>query len=105
MSTHSYSSTPAAATSDGTVQSYLRIANGQGGLAAATISVGDWFGRSVASVGDLDNDGVPDMAVGALLEDEDRRGVASRAGRRANTPRAQRGHAIPQAFGAVYSDT
>jgi hypothetical protein len=33
------------------------------------LGVGDWFGFSVASLGDLDGDGVPDLAVGAPLTD------------------------------------
>ena len=31
---------------------------------------GDGFGRSVAGLGDFDEDGVPDMAVGAIEDDD-----------------------------------
>ena len=31
---------------------------------------GDWFGHSVTSLGDLDGDGVSDLAVGAIFDDE-----------------------------------
>ena len=32
-----------------------------------TISANDWFGNAVANIGDLDGDGITDMAVGALI--------------------------------------
>ena len=34
-----------------------------------TISSGDWFGNAVANIGDLDGDGITDMAVGAERDD------------------------------------
>ena len=34
-----------------------------------TISSGDWFGNAVANIGDLDGDGITDMAVGASYDD------------------------------------
>ena len=34
-----------------------------------TISSGDWFGNAVANIGDLDGDGITDMAVGAEQDD------------------------------------
>ena len=34
-----------------------------------TISANDWFGNAVANIGDLDGDGITDMAVGAELDD------------------------------------
>jgi GEVED domain/FG-GAP-like repeat/Cadherin domain/FG-GAP repeat len=52
---------------DGTVKSRQKIASGVGGGPALTN--GDQFGRSVAGVGDLDGDGVRDMAVGAYYDD------------------------------------
>jgi hypothetical protein len=54
---------------NGTVKSSQKIANGIGGGPA--IAAGDYFGHSVASVGDLDGDGVSDLAVGASKDDTD----------------------------------
>ena len=71
----SCSSTP-----DGTVKSHQKISNTEGGF-TGILDDGDWFGSSVASLGDLDGDGVGDLAVGAY-HDEDggtrpRRGVGA----------------------------
>jgi hypothetical protein len=49
---------------DGTVKSALKIATGQGGF-GGTLDTSDYFGRSMAALGDLDGDGVRDLAVGA----------------------------------------
>jgi hypothetical protein len=49
--------------SDGTAKSYTEIRNGEGGLAAGTLSNGDAFGYRVEGLGDLNKDGVPDIAV------------------------------------------
>ena len=55
-----------AATSDGSVDSKVEIndsiENGP------TLANGYWFGRSVENVGDLDGNGVNDLAVGAILD-------------------------------------
>jgi len=51
--------------SNGTVNSQVKISDGEGGLAAGSLDGGDSFGSAVASLGDLDGDGVGDMAVGA----------------------------------------
>ncbi len=48
---------------DGTVKSSTKIASGTNG--GPTLTDGDRFGSSVASLGDLDGDGVSDLAVGA----------------------------------------
>jgi hypothetical protein len=52
---------------DGTVSSSLKIASGQNGGPALADS--DLFGTSVANIGDLDGDGVTDLAVGANMDD------------------------------------
>ncbi len=49
---------------DGTVKSSTKIANRTEG--GPTLANGDRFGRSVASLSDLDGDGVADLAVGAF---------------------------------------
>ena len=51
----------------GTVKSSQRIASGIGG--GPSLAAGDYFGHSVASIGDLDGDGVSDLAVGADKDD------------------------------------
>ncbi|MCH8345262.1 MAG: FG-GAP repeat protein [Planctomycetes bacterium] len=54
---------------DGTVKSHQKISDTQGGF---TGTLGDEvaFGRSVASLGDLDGDGVADLAVGSHGDDD-----------------------------------
>ena len=52
---------------DGTVKNAQKIAHNTGGF--GTLSDGDAFGQSVTRLGDLDNDGVEDIAVGAYLDD------------------------------------
>ena len=59
--------------SNGTVKSSTKIANGTNG--GPTLADYDFFGSSVASLGDLDGDGVTDLAVGAY---QDGTGGASR---------------------------
>jgi hypothetical protein len=51
----------------GTVKSSLKIASGTNG--GPTLADDDYFGFSMASVGDLDGDGVADLGVGAALDD------------------------------------
>ena len=53
--------------STGTVKSSVKIASGLNG--GPTLADGDFFGSSVASLGDLDGDGVTDLAVGARYDD------------------------------------
>ena len=53
--------------SNGTVKSSVKIASGTNG--GPTLADGDNFGRSVAVLGDLDGDGVTDLAVGADRDD------------------------------------
>ncbi|MCH7574705.1 MAG: FG-GAP repeat protein [Candidatus Marinimicrobia bacterium] len=51
--------------SNGTVKSFQKISDTAGSF-TATLDDGDQFGTSVAALGDLDGDTVPDMAVGVL---------------------------------------
>ena len=52
---------------NGTVKNIRKIASGTNG--GPVLSDDDAFGRAVASVGDLDGDGVTDLAVGAYRDD------------------------------------
>ncbi|MGI9604578.1 MAG: right-handed parallel beta-helix repeat-containing protein, partial [Acidimicrobiales bacterium] len=54
---------------DGTVKAEQKISDTTGGL-AATLDNDDWFGISVAGLGDLDGDGINDIAVGAGNDDD-----------------------------------
>ncbi len=54
---------------DGTVKAHQKISELEGGF-TAVLDVDDWFGYSVPSLGDLDGDGVIDMAVGAAGDDD-----------------------------------
>lgn len=54
---------------DGTVSESQKIADGVGGF-GGEIENDDRFGSSVTSIGDLDGDGVTDLAVGAVRDDD-----------------------------------
>ena len=54
---------------DGTVKAEQKISDTQGGFTGA-LDNGDVFGSSVATLGDLDGDGVVDLAVGAPDDDD-----------------------------------
>ncbi len=54
---------------DGTVKSHQKISNTQGGF-TGKLDDDDRFGASLASMGDLDGDGVGDLAVGAWFDDD-----------------------------------
>jgi len=62
--------------SDGTVKSHQKISDTQGGFSGTLVDQ-DKFGNSVANLGDLDDDGVTDLAVGAVYDSENgyRRGA------------------------------
>ena len=55
--------------SDGRVKSYKKITENQSGF-TATLQDDDNFGYSVANIGDINNDGIIDLAVGAIYDDD-----------------------------------
>lgn len=64
--------------SDGTVRTHRKISSLEGGF-TATLDDGDGFGSAATGLGDLDGDGVLDLAVGAQFGDDpggSARGVA-----------------------------
>lgn len=62
-------STPLAAQGPGTVANQLKISATIGG-GSLTLSSGDQFGRGSTAIGDVDGDGVVDLAVGAHSDDD-----------------------------------
>ena len=54
---------------DGTVKSEQKISNTNGGFGGELDSI-DLFGISIEELGDLDGDGIGDIAVGALRDDD-----------------------------------
>ena len=55
--------------SDGTVSSNVKIGNNLAGFTPSGLVSGDSFGSSVVGIGDLDGDGVEDLAVGAVNDE------------------------------------
>lgn len=55
--------------SDGTVKAHQKISDTAGGFSGG-LDNGDLFGHSITSLGDIDNDGVADIAVGANWDDD-----------------------------------
>ena len=54
---------------DGTVKRHEKVSDTAGNFTGA-LDENDWFGRSLTSLGDLDGDGVTDLAVGAVGDDD-----------------------------------
>jgi len=54
---------------DFTVRDYQKISDIQGGL-NGVLEAGDYFGGSVANIGDINGDGIIDLAVGAYRDDD-----------------------------------
>lgn len=55
---------------DGALLGQQKISATRGGLEPGALDAGDFFGYGVGSPGDLDGDGVPDIVVGAPLDDD-----------------------------------
>ena len=53
-----------------TVQSLQKINNVEGGLSGSPLDASDQFGIGVEVIGDVDHDGIDDIAVGAWLDDD-----------------------------------
>jgi hypothetical protein len=62
--------------SDGKVEGSVKISKSLGGL-GAVLKDYDSFGYSAAGIGDLNGDGIPDMAVGAPNDDDGGNGVGA----------------------------
>jgi hypothetical protein len=54
---------------NGSVKEDVKIADNLSGFIHEGVQVGDWFGTSITNLGDLDNDGVVDLAVGAFWDE------------------------------------
>ncbi|MCP3937687.1 MAG: hypothetical protein GY708_20225, partial [Actinomycetia bacterium] len=64
-----YLDLPITVGSDGTVAAEQKISSTVGGL-TGPLDDSDQFGRSMASIGDVDGDGIVDIAVGAYVDDD-----------------------------------
>ncbi len=54
---------------NGTVNTSVKISDGLGGFNPSGLDGSDRFGKSITNLGDLDGDGVQDLAVGAYLDE------------------------------------
>ncbi len=54
---------------DGTVKDDVKISDQLGGFYPSGLGKNDYFGSSIANIGDLDDDGVQDLAVGAYADE------------------------------------
>ncbi len=54
--------------SNGTVKSSQKIGEGVGNFGSGIIDTGDEFGKSVANIGDLNEDGIVDLAIGSIKD-------------------------------------
>jgi len=57
-------------TGNGRVGSHQKISDLEGGFPAGKLGNYDWFGSALAPLGDLDRDGVPDLAIGVRNDDD-----------------------------------
>ena len=56
---------------NGTVASNIKISDNLSGFNPEGLGINDRFGSSVANIGDVDGDGVQDLAVGAYFDEND----------------------------------
>jgi len=61
--------TASAAISDGTVGSFQKISDTEGGF-LGDLDNNDRFGITLKNIGDLNSDGITDIAVGAFFDDD-----------------------------------
>jgi hypothetical protein len=54
---------------NGSVKDNVKIASGENGFYPLGLNEWDYFGSSISNIGDLDNDGVQDLAVGATQDE------------------------------------
>lgn len=54
---------------DGSMLEYQKISNNEGG-GPGTLDANDYFGARISCVGDINGDGIPDLAVKATLDDD-----------------------------------